>query len=87
MAIDYQALFGGDDYDPCEALKQLRPAYMQLKMNGQAQKVRFRDRELWYHKPDLSAMGALIQELESECRAKNGLPPRRFAIKAGYGRR
>ena len=26
MAIDYDTLFGGDTYDPCEILKKLRPA-------------------------------------------------------------
>ena len=34
MAIDYDALFGGDTYDPCEILKKLRPAYMKITVEG-----------------------------------------------------
>lgn len=87
MAIDYQAIFGVDDYDPCEALRALRPAYMELLAGGAAEKVSFRDRETWFQRSDMTAFGDLIRQLEGECAAKNGRGPRRFAVRAGSVRR
>lgn len=83
MAIDYAALFGSEEYDPCAALQALRPAYMKLMVEGGAQRVTFRDRTVEFSKPDVKTLGALITQLESECAAKNGRAPRRFAITAG----
>ena len=84
MAIDYDALFGAVDYDPCEALKALRPAYMKMVAGDNAQVILFRDRRVEFQKSDLGAFRALISQLEGECRAKNGLPARRQAIIAGF---
>ena len=70
MAIDYEAIFGQDEYDPCEALRALRPAYIRISAGESEQKITFE-------------MKALVAQLESECRAKNGQPKRRFAITAG----
>lgn len=82
MAIAYDAIFGGDDYDPCEALRALRPAYMKLMSNGAVARVTFRDRTTEWHRADLKEFGALIQQLESECAVKSGVR-KRFAITAG----
>lgn len=85
MAIDYGALFGGEDYDPCAALRALRPAYMKLVAEGGIRRVTFRDRTVEMNGGDIEAMGAIIRKLESECAAKSG-GRTRFAITAG-GRR
>lgn len=84
MAIDYEALFGNVEYDPCEALKALRPAYMKMIAGENAQVVLFRDRRVEFQKTDLNAFSSLISQLENDCRAKNGLPARRQAITAGF---
>jgi len=83
MAVDYDAIFGVDDYDPCAALRALRPAYMRMVAGGGVEKVSFRDRETWFQKADLKEFGQLIQKLEGDCAAKNGRGPGRFAIQAG----
>jgi hypothetical protein len=84
VAIDYDTLFGGQDYDPCAALAALRPAYMRLSVGGQVTEITFRDRTTKFSAGDFSALGAIIAQLESECAAKQGRRPRRFAITAGY---
>lgn len=86
MAIDYGSLFGGDNYDPCEALRALRPAYMKLRVEGGIRRVTFRDRTVEMSEGDLKSFGSLIEQLESECAAKNGGPRRRSAITAGARR-
>lgn len=87
MAIDYEALFGGATYDPCAALAALRPAYMRMVAGETTQKVTFRDRDAWFHKGDINALRALIEQMESECAAKNGVTiRRRMAITGGYRR-
>lgn len=83
MAINYETLFGGETYDPCVVLQALRPAYMKLQMEGGVQRVTFRDRTVEMSSPDITALSALVTQLESECAAKNGRGPRRFAITAG----
>ena len=83
MAINYEAIFGQDDYDPCEALRALRPVYMQLLTGQTEQKITFRDRDTWFFKADLPALQAMISQLESDCAAKNGTQRRRFAITVG----
>jgi hypothetical protein len=88
MADLFVDIFGAEDYDPCEALKLLRPIYMKLLAGQGPQKVEFRDRATWWHIGDISGLAAVIRQLESECRAKNGdTRPRRFAITAGSRRR
>ena len=82
MAIDYVVLFGGDDYDPCDALKALRPAYYKLVAEGGVQRVTFRDRTVEMRGGDATAMAGIIRQLESECAAKSGVRTR-FAITAG----
>lgn len=87
MAIDYEALFGIAEYDPCAALAALRPAYMRMVAGETTQKVTFRDRDAWFHKGDINAFRALIEQMESECAAKNGVTiRRRMAITGGYRR-
>lgn len=83
MAIDFEAIFGVEEYDPCEALKALRPAYMRLSSGGNLARVSFRDRTTEWHRADLAAFGTLITQLENECAAKRGRKPRRKAITAG----
>ena len=85
MAIDYDAIFGGDAYDPCEALKALRPAYFKLVAEGGVQRVTFRDRTVEMRGGDATAMAAIITKLEGECAAKSGQRAR-FAITAGARR-
>jgi hypothetical protein len=86
MPIDFEALFGQDEYDPCAALRAMRPAFMQLASGQGEQKITFRDRDVWFHRADLSQFRALIAQLESECAAKNGTTRQRFAITAGARR-
>lgn len=81
--INYDEIFGGDDYDPCAALRLLRPAYMRLRVERSIQRITFRDRTVEYHASQLADLGALIAQLESECAAKSGKPRARFAITAG----
>ncbi|MDQ0301368.1 hypothetical protein [Ancylobacter polymorphus] len=83
MAIDYEALFGAAEYDPCSALQAMRPAYMRMVAGAAVEKVSFRDRETWFNRTDIKEFGRLIERLESECMAKQGRGPRRFAIQAG----
>lgn len=83
MAVDFTAIFA-EPFDPCVAHSALRPAYMKMRLEGQPQKIMFRDREVWFHKPDLAAWTDVMNDLERQCREKKGLPPRRFAITAGY---
>lgn len=83
-AIDFDAIFGVEEYDPCAALVKLRPAYMKLSMGGALAEVTFRDRTVKYHKSDFAQLGALVAQLESECALKRGRMPRRGAITAGY---
>lgn len=85
MAIDYDALFGGDAYDPCEILKKLRPAYMKIMVEGSVQRVKFRDRDVEFGKMDASGLERLIVRMEGECAAKCGKRVR-FAITAGARR-
>lgn len=85
MAIDYEALFGTSDYDPCAVANAIRPAYMKLMVEGGVQRITFRDRTVEYAKADIGALGALLQQMESECRAKTG-GRTRMAITAGTRR-
>lgn len=87
MAIDYEAIFGGETYDPCAALAALRPAYMRLRAEKSVARVTFRDRTVEYHREDIAELGTLIAQLESECAAKQGRSKPRAAITAGYRRR
>jgi hypothetical protein len=87
MADLFDTIFGqGLDYDPCEALKLLRPALMRMMAGQSEQKINFRDRDLWLHKGDLSALRGVVTQLESECAAAQGvtLKPKRFAAVAGH---
>lgn len=82
MAIDYDALFGGETYDPCAIVRALRPAYMKLLAEGSIQRVTFRDRTVEFKAADREGMLAIIRQMESECAAKTG-DRTRFAITAG----
>lgn len=82
MAIDYDVIFGGVDYDPCVALAALRPAYMQMMAGGTEAEIRFRDRTTKFMPGDIKQLGMLINSLESQCAAQSGRPARRFAITA-----
>lgn len=84
--IDYDAIFGGEDYDPCEALAALRPAFMKARVSGIVKEVKFRDRAVVYGETSLTEFKALISELETECAIKNGGPRKRQALKAGVRR-
>ena len=81
--IDYDALFGGDDYDPCEALKAIRPQYMKARVNGSIREIKFRDRTVRYDSGSFNELKTLYHELEAACAEKQGLAPKRFAIAAG----
>jgi len=85
MAIDYDAIFGVEDFDPCAALMQLRPAYMKLVAGGPIARITFRDRTTEWHRSDLTAFGNVISQLEQQCMAKKGIRPRQ-AITAGFRR-
>lgn len=82
MAIDYDALFGVDDYDPCAIVRALRPAYMKLLAEGSIQRVTFRDRTVEFKSADASGMIAIIRQMEAECAAKTGKRTN-FAVTAG----
>ena len=85
--IDYEAIFGGVDYDPCAALAALRPAYIRLIAGEGEQKIEFRDRQVWFQAADTKPLKSLIAQLESECAAKQGVTRvRRMAITAGAPR-
>lgn len=85
MAIDYDALFGGDDYDPCAAVRALRPAYMKALTTGTVRRARFRDRDVEFNSNNLAEFGNLMRTLEAECAAKSGKSSAR-AISAGFRR-
>jgi hypothetical protein len=82
MPIDYDAIFGVDDYDPCAALRAMRPAYMRLLAGGAPEKIEFRDRATWFARTDLQEMGALISRLEGDCARSKGRVTN-FAITGG----
>lgn len=86
MAIDYDALFGGETYDPCAVLAVVRPAYMKLRIEKSVQRVTFRDRTVEYHANQLADLGALVAQMESECAAKRGRLGPRKAITVGARR-
>jgi hypothetical protein len=86
MAIDYEAIFGVEEYDPCAALIALRPAYMKLSVGGSLARVSFRDRVTEWHRADFKALGQLITQLESECAAKRGRAAQRSRIRITHGR-
>lgn len=89
MAIDFKTIFADTaeaPFDPCAAYAALRPSFMEVRLSGLPQKIMFRDREVWFHKTDLSAWTDVMNDLERQCREKRGLPSRRFAITAGYRR-
>lgn len=86
MAVDYEALFGDEEYDPCAALIVLRPAYMKLRVEKSVQRITFRDRTVEYHASQLADLGALVAQLESECAAKRGRRKSRQAITVGARR-
>lgn len=81
--IDYDALFG-ENYNPCEALDALRPAFMKARVSGIVKEVKFRDRSVVFGETSLTEFKSLISELESECAARNGTPRRKSAIKGGF---
>ncbi|WP_342361397.1 hypothetical protein [Terrarubrum flagellatum] len=83
MSDVFDAIFGVDNYDPCEALRALRPVYMRLVAGAAEETVKFRDRELTYQRADLKSFAALISQLESECASASGLRPKRMAITVG----
>jgi hypothetical protein len=83
MAIDYTALFGAEEYDPCAALVVLRPALMKLLAEGGIAVVHFRDRKVEYHRRETGALEALVKQLEADCAAKRGRASPRRAITAG----
>jgi hypothetical protein len=84
--IDYQALFGSEDYDPCALLAVLRPAYMKMVVEKTITRVTFRDRTVEFSPSQSKDLGDLIAQLASECAAKQGRSRPRFAITAGYRR-
>lgn len=84
--IDFDALFGSEDYDPCAALAALRPAYMKARVRGIVKEVKFRDRAVVFDETSLTEFKSLISELETECAIKNGGPRKRRAIKGGFRR-
>ena len=84
-AIDYGALFGSADYDPCVALNALRPAYMQAVVEGTVRETKFRDRTVVYGGTTVGDFAALIRQLEVDCAAKSGKSTR-TAIQAGFRR-
>jgi len=86
VAIDYDAIFGVDEYDPCEALKALRPAYVKLLTGEGYQRITFRDRTLEFQRAEIKELKSLISQLESECAAANGKSPKRRAITVGVRR-
>lgn len=84
MSDIFDQIFGGETYDPCSALAAIRPAYYRLMAGGGEQKIEFRDRAVWYQPTQVTALGALVRQLEAECAAKNGVTiVRRRAITAG----
>lgn len=83
--IDYELLFGGDDYDPCLIWKTFRPVYMKLLLEPGVQRVTFRDRTVEYQKTDAKGLEAMLRQMASECAAKTGNRSR-FAITAGARR-
>lgn len=84
MAIDFDLIFGVEEYDPCIALVALRPLYMKASVGGQVTEITFRDRTVKYSASDFKTFGAIIAQLESECAVKRGRSAPRFAITAGY---
>lgn len=83
--IDYAALFGAEEYDPCAALIALRPAYMETVAKGGVRTVKFRDRTVEFNATNIAEFGNLIRQLEADCAAKNGRGTAR-AIMAGFRR-
>lgn len=76
--IPYDVIFA-PGYDPKEAYDALYPHYMEMQLEGQKQKVRFRDREVWFFPADLTQWEKVMARLRQEA----GLTSNRFAITAG----
>lgn len=85
MADALDVIFGVLDYDPCEALAVIRPAYMRMLAGATEQKINFRDRETWFHRGDIEKLASLVSQLEAECAKKQGvtIKTRRRAIVVG----
>lgn len=77
-SIPYDDIFA-PGADPKTAYDALRPAYMKMRLEGRPQKIRFRDRELWFYPIDLSAWEKVMAELATAA----GIASTRFAIIAG----
>lgn len=77
--------------DPCARAAALSEAYFTL-VKGGVSMIRVRaaggEREVRYHKAEMTSLRLEMQRAEDECRAQQGLPPltRRFAITAGSRR-
>ena len=73
--------------DPCAAAAALSAAYFKVLSGGQAQVIRFADREVRYTRADLETLRAEKDRQEDLCAEKSGQSVRRrFAITAS-GRR
>lgn len=83
MAIDYETLFGLDEYDPCEAVRAIRPVLMELRVEGGIKTIQFRDRKTEFSPPDIDNLQALLSQMERECAEKTGGRIRRRAITVG----
>lgn len=77
--------------DPCARAAALSEAYFTL-IKGGVSAIRVKaaggEREVRYHKAEMSSLRIEMQRAEDECRAQQGLAPlrRRFAITAGSRR-
>lgn len=74
---------GMDWTDPCAVLAVLRPAYYALISGEQVKELRHNGKVIVNHATKASDIKAEIAELEIACAKKQGLAPKRFAMRAG----
>lgn len=83
--IDFKALWLLIKTDPCAAYDELMPHWLEYSISGQAQKIQFRERQLWLYPANAKMFETLLTQLAASC--PNATPmlttPKRRAIAGG----
>ena len=81
------SMFDGIDMgDPCALWPKLQEIHDRLLAGEQVIEARFGTDQKRWQPTDIAALRRRVSELKSECAAKAGTRPRRFAIRAGFRR-
>ncbi|MCZ4270726.1 hypothetical protein [Maritalea porphyrae] len=76
--IPYDVLFA-PGADPKVTYETLYPKYMEVRLSRSPEKIKFRDRELWFRPDNLEEWAKVMAELK----AAAGIQSNLFAITAG----